>query len=108
MKSFLPFVFLVILCSSCCEDGARAFLNVILPTGPDPVCDSTKATPYQSRFAAQGYLKNAAVTDGSKVLLTSYTTLYWQDMSTGKMLRKIESPVAGKALHEYRCGVSPR
>jgi len=97
-KAFLPLVLIATLFSSCCEDSGDLFWNVILPDTPATPCDSTKASPYDSRFSVSGYLSNVQLTEGSNVLLSSPKGLYWYDMSAGFLIQKTESPVAGKAF----------
>ncbi len=96
-KTFLPLTLFALLLSSCCEDSGDLFWNVLLPETPGTGCDSTKATPFD-RLAVEGYLPSEAVTDGSKALLTSSKSLYWSDLSTGAVGKKIESPMANKAF----------
>lgn len=99
-KIFLPFALFTFLLSSCCkDDGGFLLLSLLLPDVSPSVCDSTNATPYDSRFAVEGYLPTVHLADGSKALFVSPNALYWNDLSTGQMLRKIESPVAVKAFN---------
>lgn len=99
-KTFLPFALFVLLLFACSkDDGGLLLLSALLGDGSADQCDSTKATPHQGRFAAQGYLPTVHLADGSKALFVSSDALYWNDLSTGQLLRKIESPVAAKAFN---------
>ncbi len=98
-KLVLPFALFAFLLSACCKDD-NLLVEILLPHSPGGItnCDSSKATAYAGKFSVPAYLRDVALSEGSKVLLASQDGLYWMDITTGKMLHQIESPVAGKAF----------
>ncbi|MEO6758098.1 MAG: hypothetical protein ABIO24_01505, partial [Saprospiraceae bacterium] len=96
-KSIVLFFLSSLLLSACCEDHPITIFD-FFPDPPIAECDNSQATAIASRTITDGQLLSTQVNDGSKVLLTYSTGLYWADLNLDKILQKIESPVAARAF----------